>query len=529
MLSDKRKSVAQAQGKADVFNNMTMATKINLFRIITTCILLAIIGIGAGGSYIILSNIETATTNRQFESYSKQLQSEVIKVVDRNIYASNSLSKIYANNCQTDQDWPNCLLDVEYMESIGTDLFQNGNIPGFGFSVFISSEQKLQFEKDMYHVFSKIGVHNSSFGWGIYGLSETANTPDLRYRIANGSFGLQMSAPLMQLNNFISSKQIVMYDEYSEYIRFLALNDLRNCTRQKESKYNPCNILSDIITFPASLTQPVSEIQPKSLLFTSVQPPVSNSSEARGAIITAVEWCAVISNIIPRDISGIECVIGINFKEYVFKIEKSQGVFVKSITLKHKLGDSKCETKSHCISLNFFDGISTYYMWVRKTEHFDNQYRTAGPVIASVIFSVMILLLSTIFFAYDMLVNKEILQKDIVLRTKQLFVRYISHEIRTPINTIHIGLSLLMTEVNGVLAKIKASRSADKLLACDDGDSLKVEASKKDNDPLEDMDKKLHHWLDMIFDIETSSAAAIQVAASLCSLLSNTCHMICRC
>ncbi|CAE7569498.1 evgS [Symbiodinium microadriaticum] len=224
-----------------------------------------------------------------------------------------------------------------------------------------------------------------------------------------------------------------------------------------------------------------------------------------------MEWATVLSNIIPNDIAGIECIVGINHREFTFKIKKSIGVYSNFVVRKSKLDKSTCKGHDNCVSLNVLDGDSTYFMWVRKTREFDAQYETAGPVIAAVIFSIMILLLSAILFAYDMFVNKEILQKEIILRTKQLFVRYISHEIRTPINTIHIGLSLLMAEVNELLKTRQRSTHGELLHRSASADAKRIVPE----DGADSLEEKLSHWKDMLVDIEMSSAAAIQVLNDL--------------
>eukprot|EP01035_Chromulina_nebulosa_P069287 gene69287-biopygen11481 len=35
-----------------------------------------------------------------------------------------------------------------------------------------------------------------------------------------------------------------------------------------------------------------------------------------------------------------------------------------------------------------------------------------------------------------------------LLRLKQIFVRYVSHEIRSPLNVVHVGLEMLVSLIN---------------------------------------------------------------------------------
>eukprot|EP01035_Chromulina_nebulosa_P069348 gene69348-biopygen25639 len=38
--------------------------------------------------------------------------------------------------------------------------------------------------------------------------------------------------------------------------------------------------------------------------------------------------------------------------------------------------------------------------------------------------------------------------KSNLLRLKQIFVRYVSHEIRSPLNVVHVGLEMLVSLIN---------------------------------------------------------------------------------
>merc|ERR1712176_1692327 len=50
------------------------------------------------------------------------------------------------------------------------------------------------------------------------------------------------------------------------------------------------------------------------------------------------------------------------------------------------------------------------------------------------------------FFLYDRLVRNEIQAKINLLDAKRNFVRFVSHEVRTPLNTVCMGLTLIVQE-----------------------------------------------------------------------------------
>merc|ERR1719389_1024105 len=54
---------------------------------------------------------------------------------------------------------------------------------------------------------------------------------------------------------------------------------------------------------------------------------------------------------------------------------------------------------------------------------------------------------SLLFVGYDYYVRKEFSAKNQLLEAKRRFVRFVSHEVRTPLNTVCMGLTLLENDL----------------------------------------------------------------------------------
>ena len=74
-------------------------------------------------------------------------------------------------------------------------------------------------------------------------------------------------------------------------------------------------------------------------------------------------------------------------------------------------------------------------------------YETHNPVIATIGAVCIIVFTSILFFLYDYLVRTEFNHKESISRARSQFVRFISHEVRTPLNAVCMGLQLLNDEV----------------------------------------------------------------------------------
>jgi signal transduction histidine kinase len=66
------------------------------------------------------------------------------------------------------------------------------------------------------------------------------------------------------------------------------------------------------------------------------------------------------------------------------------------------------------------------------------------------VIALIIALLGAIFLLFDWNRHLAVQRKSKALESKRTFVRFISHEVRTPLNSVHMGTELLMEEVKGV-------------------------------------------------------------------------------
>ena len=66
--------------------------------------------------------------------------------------------------------------------------------------------------------------------------------------------------------------------------------------------------------------------------------------------------------------------------------------------------------------------------------------------------AVMVIIFTSLaFLVYDALVRQEFHDAQAVLLAKRQFMRYVSHEVRTPLNTVVMGLQLLQQEVESLV------------------------------------------------------------------------------
>lgn len=187
-----------------------------------------------------------------------------------------------------------------------------------------------------------------------------------------------------------------------------------------------------------------------------------------GILASSIIWDEVLVDVFSSEVSGIECLLETESKVYTYDISggiarlKGEGHFHGECTPKYL----------RQISLTgdgLFSGTSAKYtLSICPTEEFFECYRTINPAVAAFGAAMCIFVTSLLFVLYDSYVRKEFNTKIELLEAKRKFVRFVSHEVRTPLNSVCMGLSLMLEEIGAALGphlndgKILRTRKVDK-------------------------------------------------------------------
>jgi signal transduction histidine kinase/CheY-like chemotaxis protein len=92
-----------------------------------------------------------------------------------------------------------------------------------------------------------------------------------------------------------------------------------------------------------------------------------------------------------------------------------------------------------------------YTLALYPTDEFYEVYSTSNPKVATIGAVCAILFTSILFWLYDSLVRRELLVKKGLLDAKRKFMRFVSHEVRTPLNSVCMGISVLQQDITTAL------------------------------------------------------------------------------
>jgi signal transduction histidine kinase len=144
-----------------------------------------------------------------------------------------------------------------------------------------------------------------------------------------------------------------------------------------------------------------------------------------------------------------------------------------------------------------------YTLSLYPTDTFYEVYSTGNPTVASTGTVFIILFTSILFILYDFCVQREFSTKDYLLDSKRRFVRFVSHEVRTPLNSVFMGLTLMQDEI----AVSLGYKSSDDFLECTERNDQLEKPSEQNRKALE--------LLALVQDIQSNTQSSIDVLNDL--------------
>ena len=196
--------------------------------------------------------------------------------------------------------------------------------------------------------------------------------------------------------------------------------------------------------------------------------PSRNREKITGFYVSSIQWFEVIEHSFPREVNGIDCVIETSTKSFTYRIVNGEAVYMyvfehRNNTVHHasdfslllsspwpaRYGMRSAEGDWHdpahthheksvqlTQSEKFGRGSTMYTLKLYPSSTFFEAYSTSNPRVATIGAVLIIAFTSFLFFLYDFFVQKEFLHNQHLLEAKRRFMRFVSHEVRTPLNAI---------------------------------------------------------------------------------------------
>ena len=518
-----------------------------LFRIAITTIV--IISCHTAFFSSVLSSSEEALATGLYVSVTTGALQQVRNLAeDKLVHGSQIMAKhvgwAFPN---ADQDWPFVWLPSYW--DIMEEVLSTSIWSGVNLAPIVQPEQAAAFEDFAYKKFSDNFGENSTmgakshFGKGIWVQDgERVHTVDNRYHdttgvpIYNGSpytylapkiqdglvytpytmmnvhgFELQGLALDAVMNCSIARKQdhanyVDIHGEhdetllYNKYPQGCSNSDGKACAHNP--KQSRCSALSGMLP-PKNIKE---EHGIAGFVATPIYP-ANDPYELVGYIFGIVYWIEVMIDIFPKDTIGINCVFSDPTHQYTYTLD---GTGTSKLICDDDCHDTKYDDLRMTTAIVdpdlLSDGSVTYEMTCYPNDDFFQTYRTKNPSTAAIGAVGIILFTSALFFLYDYYVRREFRSKKDLFEAKRKFVRFVSHEVRTPMNSVCMGLSVLQEEAAMALGMNQKKGNKDK-----QNHQKHHQTQQQEKQQQQDQQIDVAHWFDLASEISANAQASVDV------------------
>jgi len=171
----------------------------------------------------------------------------------------------------------------------------------------------------------------------------------------------------------------------------------------------------------------------------------------------------------------------------------------------------------------FSNSSAVYELFIYPNDSFFIHYSTSNPTLAMIGIFLTILLTSLFFFLYDSCVRSDIHAKHDLLQAKRNFIRFVSHEVRTPLNAVCMGLTMMEQELQSFITSSPdttthsdgTSEEGQKLLLAPSPQSSSTEMPDDASNSSESTKAQVMEWLSLTGDVLSSAQASVDVLSDI--------------
>jgi len=447
--------------------------------------LVAVALVACGLLFAWLRESEARFARDQFESIAARAVADSADVVSRKRLSMATMSSMISEVFRETSDWPN--VAVTGYERIVEMLAKTGSHTNMGFAPVVKVSEQQGFEDFAYNYFaSRPDYYPNTTG---------INSPDWRgiwrIQIQDGKKVRVHDAdeitqergiltPIIQCCIDNPGDRVLLYNLYSEPNRRKTINGINQCAQKirasifsqedkstmsldsthdeserlfataaaKEGKSQQttnldysCGSMTDFVNIVRFQTR-----GPASVMFQPIFP-ANAPWELRGLMLSPMAWDEIFEATFSSNVDGVHAVLESETKTHTYTISNGR---VQTFQ-EGDIHQAKYDEFGVHANLTWNDlhemGAPMYKLSLYPTDDFVKSYATGNPRNATMTALSIILFISFLFLLYDYFVRREFLERHQLLQAKRRFIRFVSHEVRTPLNAVLMGLSMIESEM----------------------------------------------------------------------------------
>lgn len=418
---------------------------------------LAIVGAGLStAAYFILSDSETQQAELRLAAIVDRALTTSREIVQRKRLGVVSMADTVAHIASNASAWP--YVTVDGYEAMANNAMDTSKARTLGLCPLVTPDQKQSFEDFAYDFFhysrqppfaNATGV--SSFGKGLWATTtKSPEAPDGRAPVpldasVDWDSPNRVFTPILQHSSGDKAPVLLLNVNY-QVARGLMVDDMIACSQQRAQMDDPSKATCGVLTDMLNLATQQEGSGPDAIMMEPIYPSKQPQTLV-GFIVSSIVWRESLENVFSDDVSGIDCILRTANEVFTFHVTDGEA----SVEGEGDLHDTAFDDYMSEIEIvtrgDFSNTSAIYTLQIYPTGQFFDSYKTINPVIGLVGAMAIILLISVLFYVYDSFVRQEFDANAELLEAKRRFVRFVSHEVRTPLNTVCMGLTLLQDDI----------------------------------------------------------------------------------
>ncbi|CAB9501555.1 sensor kinase/phosphatase LuxQ [Seminavis robusta] len=509
--TSKTRSISSHATTSDKTPAILQTSKSVLYGRLVFLVVLVTAAAGLGyAAYALMAAAQESQAASRFDSIAERALSVAQLVVQEKKKATDSLALMVGSaNPQADA-WPNVYLDGYTSIARSLGIVTEGSL-SFCPIVQPGGAQQASFEAFAYDLFYNTSNYDnttgvSAFGRGIFSFGKgphgNATFPDGRFPSTTGwtyhrRDHKDILLPFLQSDH--GAHPVLMLNVYFEHNRAAAIDNVMACSderAQTQDYERECGSITDLMW---SETKAEVDPGPAGMMMVPIYPR-KDPAKLTGFIVGKQIWHDLLKHGFESDVNGLHVVLRTPTRAHTYRIQDGMAVYAGEGDL-HDTSAHLFSSVGTRINPRYFSNNTVpYYMDIYATQDYMLAYQTNNPKTACIGAVLIMALTALLFLGYDYFVRREFHDKKKLLEAKRQFVRYVSHEVRTPLNTVCLGLTLLQHDFASVLGLRRGSQSSTT--------TTKMVGDKIDKERVEE-------WMQLSTQVFQNADAAVGVLSDL--------------
>jgi len=455
-----------AEAAASSRRKMTALWVIRIVFVFAMIILCALLGYLA---YNLLHEQELKLARTQFESIANramiQAKDDLRSRVWAGVTLANSVAELYPDADQ----WP--YIEWQGFETAARNILETSHGEDVGFVPFVDPNNLTEFENFTQNLYETIGFPNNTavkeWGFGVWARNKSVDPIEIYHDTTAETpyeSPYHVIAPIMRTDE--GFHKVLLFNVHSQAFTGNAIDSILACSERRRETYQAeIDAEKDSLngrypTMPPNQCGAFTDIFNNRKLggrwtvgnFNPIYPR-NDPLKIVGYIPCMTPLDNLLQNMFPSKVTGIDAVFETGTRTISFSISNGKATLAgeERYVAEEHIGLQKQIQLAEPVEIfSTDDGLNvtkTLVFTLVPNDEFYKAYRTNSPTIAVIVVVSSILLTILVFFLYDFNVTREFNAKQDLLEARRQFMRFVSHEVRTPLNAVSMGLDLMQSEV----------------------------------------------------------------------------------